>query len=155
MYKPTGKSQKKKIENLIISLFFRTKLLPQLASNRTRKKSSTISKKKLTYSLLRKQCDPKQLNTFVRLRRKTSLLHVTGLQNRLVISLSESLHDLRSTRFFLLIKSNDSKADSLDSFGFLSFRQDQLHIDLFVFFSGEFAQTCTYVWSDTMKPKLF
>ena len=129
-----------KLEKLSTYLFFRTKLLPQLASNRTRKKSSTISKKKLTYSLLRKQCDPKQLNTFVRLRRKTSLLHVTGLQNRLVISLSESLHDLRSTRFFLLIKSNDSKADSSDSFGFLSFRQDQLHIDLFVFFSGEFAQ---------------
>ena len=120
--------------------------MPQLASNRTRKKSSANlnKKKKLTYSLLRKQCDSQQLNTFVRLKRKTSVLHVSGLTNRLVISLSESLHDLRTTRFFLLIKSNVSIPDAT-SFGFLYFRQDQLHIDLFVFFSGKcfvFFQSC-------------
>ena len=124
--------------HMFLIYVFRT-LLPQLASNRTRKKSSAnlSKKKKLTYSLLRKQCDSQQLNTFVRLKRKTSVLHVSGLTNRLVISLSESLHDLRTTRFFLLIKSNVSIPDAT-SFGFLYFRQDQLHIDLFVFFSGKY-----------------
>ena len=60
--------------------------MPQLASNRTLTKSKLNSQKKLKYSLLRKECHPKQLNTFVRLKRKTSLLHVTGKILKNVIS---------------------------------------------------------------------
>ena len=102
-------------------------LLPQLASNKTTRP---------TYKLVRKHCDSSQLNTFVALTEKASALHVTNLRNRLIISLSQNLHDLRTTRFFLLVKSTKNLENS---FGFLYFRQDQLHIDLFVFFSVFFS----------------
>ena len=88
------------------------------------------------------------LTTFVRLEDKSTVLHVTNLKKRLVISLPENLHDLRTTRFFLLVKSSQGSS----SFGFLHFRQDQLHIDLFVFFSVFFScfflflAVCILVW---------
>merc|ERR1712111_230673 len=97
-------------------------LLPQLASN------TTVQS---TYRFIHKTCNSEDLTTFVQLEDKSTVLHVTNLKKRLVISLPENLHDLRTTRFFLLVKSNSKSS----SFGFLHFRQDQLHIDLFVFFS--------------------
>ena len=113
-------------------------LLPQLASN--------YSVKQKTYRMINKQVD-QELTTFVEMQDKLSVLHVTGLQNRLVISLPEERHDLRTTRFFLLVKSNQSEA-----FGYVYFRQDQLHIDLFVFFSVFFScfflflSACVVLW---------
>ena len=110
--------------------------------------SFLLQKNHEKYTLLRKSCESDQLTTFVRLQEKTSILHVTGLKNRLVISLSENLHDLRTARFFLLIKGSSPGG----SFGFLHFRQDQLHIDLFVFFSVFFScfflflAFCILVW---------
>ena len=105
----------------------RQKLLPQLATN------YSVGIKK--YRLLHKQADVSDLTTFVKLQDKSSVLHVTGLENRLIISLPEQLHDLRTTRFFLLVKSNNQS----EAFGYVYFRQDQLHIDLFVFFSVFFS----------------
>ena len=105
----------------------RQKLLPQLATN------YSVGIKK--YRLLHKQADVSDLTTFVKLQDKNSVLHVTGLENRLIISLPEQLHDLRTTRFFLLVKSNNQS----EAFGYVYFRQDQLHIDLFVFFSVFFS----------------
>ena len=102
-------------------------LLPQLATN------YSVGIKK--YRLLHKQADVSDLTTFVKLQDKSSVLHVTGLENRLIISLPEQLHDLRTTRFFLLVKSNNQS----EAFGYVYFRQDQLHIDLFVFFSVFFS----------------
>ena len=117
-------------------------LLPQLASNKTSASSSE------NFVLVERHANPHELNTFVELNERDSLLHVKGLRNRLVISLPESSHDLRTTRFFILIKSKSAQ----DSFGFLYFRQDQLHIDLFVFFSVFFSCFflflcgCVVVW---------
>ena len=60
----------------------------------------------------------------------------------------EQLHDLRTTRFFLLVKSNNQS----EAFGYVYFRQDQLHIDLFVFFSVFFScfflflAACIMLW---------
>ena len=105
----------------------RQKLLPQLATN------YSVGIKK--YRLLHKQADVSDLTPFVKLQDKSSVLHVTGLENRLIISLPEQLHDLRTTRFFLLVKSNNQS----EAFGYVYFRQDQLHIDLFVFFSVFFS----------------
>jgi hypothetical protein len=73
-------------------------LVPQLASNRT--------KSRRMYNLMERDCNPHEPSTFVKMESKASLLHVKGLHNRLVISLPEGLHDLRTTRFFLLVKSN-------------------------------------------------
>ena len=99
------------------------------------------------YRFKQKTCNPSDLTTFVHLEDKSTILHVTKLQKRLVISLPENLHDLRTTRFFLLVKSSSSS-----TFGFLHFRQDQLHIDLFVFFSVFFScfflflAVCILIW---------
>jgi hypothetical protein len=67
------------------------------------------------------------------------VLQVTGLQNRLVISLPEARHELRTTRFFLAIRGGQRNATSVrvekrsidgpdghDAFGLLYFRQDQV-----------------------------
>lgn len=48
--------------------------------------------------------------------------------------LFQDFHDLRLTRFYIVV---EGVGDG--SFGSLSFRQDQLHIDLFVFFSVFFS----------------
>ena len=64
------------------------------------------------------------------------------LYNRLVISLPESSHDLRTTRFYLVARGSSSSNGTLASespIGSVYFRQDQLHIDLFVFFSVFFS----------------
>lgn len=121
------KSQK--VENVRIRRANVRTLLPQLASNRSKNQNGDD-----TFTLIEKRCDPNQLNTFVKMTQTSTILHVTELKNRLVISLPENVHELRTTRFFLLVKSNQPHGGS---FGFLSFRQDQLHIDLFVFFSGK------------------
>ena len=100
------------------------------------------------YRFIHKTCNSEDLTTFVQLEDKSTVLHVTNLKKRLVISLPENLHDLRTTRFFLLVKSSSKSS----SFGFLHFRQDQLHIDLFVFFSVFFScfflflAVCILVW---------
>ena len=77
------------------SNILKQKLLPQLATN------YSVGIKK--YRIIHKQADVGDLTTFVKLQDKFSVLHVTGLENRLIISLPEQLHDLRTTRFFLLV----------------------------------------------------
>jgi len=83
------------------------------------------------------------LHQFVRLTRNRFVLHVKDLRNRLVVSLPESIHDLRTTRFFLIVQTTSSPSsaggNSMAAFGQVTFRQDQLHLDLFVFFSVFFS----------------
>ena len=144
-----------------------------LAKNITRRKGSSAGNSGSPYSYIRKDCDSEALHTFVRLPNPRSVLHVRNLRNRLVISLPEQNHDLRSTRFFLIIRSREKSVFNLPSdkrkskssyfkgknpytvnatYGSLVFRQDQLHIDLFVFFSVFFScfflflSACVIVW---------
>ena len=67
-----------------------------------------------------------------------SVVIVRGLQNRLVLTLPQDRHDLRSTRFYILIQGAGSLGSEV-TFGSLFFRQDQPRIDLFVFFSVFFS----------------
>ena len=65
-----------------------------------------------------------------------------------VITLPESGHDLRSARFYMLI----IRGGAADLVGAVHFRQDQLQIDLFVFFSVFlaafflFVSVCIIIW---------
>lgn len=88
------------------------------------------------------------LSTYVTLTRCNILLRVYGLKNRLVLSLPQTAHNLSATRFFIAMRATNGPA----SYGLVFFRQDQLHIDLFVFFSVFFScfflflAVCVVAW---------
>lgn len=89
------------------------------------------------------------LSTYITLRQQNSLLRVFGVKNRLVITLPQHIHNLSGTRFFIAIRAVNH---AVFTSGIIYFRQDQLHIDLFVFFSVFFScfflflAVCVVVW---------
>ena len=91
------------------------------------------------------------LTTYITVSSHYHILIVRNLHNRLIITLPEDVHDLRSTRFYMLLQGVGSQSDDL-TFGSLFFRQDQPRIDLFVFFSVFFScfflflAACVIVW---------
>ncbi|XP_077985026.1 multiple epidermal growth factor-like domains protein 8 [Glandiceps talaboti] len=97
-----------------------------------------------------------QLNTFVTLHNPYTFLIINNLQNRLVVTLPHMNHELKIRKFYIILL---SKGDSFnnETYGILYFRQDQPHIDLFVFFSVFFScfflflALCVVIW----KVKLF
>ena len=150
----------------------------QLAKNITVRKGPSDDRES-AYEYIRKDCDPNALHTFIRIPNPHFVLHARNLRHRLVISLPEQYHDLRTTRFFLVVQSthNNFSVSTLSNkeeniyplshsvhddatkhsmvnatIGSLVFRQDQLHIDLFVFFSVFFScfflflSICVIVW---------
>lgn len=78
----------------------------------------------------------KDLSTFITLHRCNTLLRVFSLRNRLVLTLPQNSHNLSATRFFIALRASGMFDHS---YGSIVFRQDQLHIDLFVFFSVFFS----------------
>ena len=147
-------------------------LVAQLAANATITTTSSSTptsnvvsrnhRRHRRYKLLTKRCD-NRLGTYVRIDEPATVFQILGLKNRLVLSLPESRHDLRTTRFFLAIRGarnatsirferRSSDQETGSSFGSVYFRQDQLHIDLFVFFSVFFScfflflSVCVLVW---------
>ncbi len=102
--------------------------------------------------------DRDSLTTFIHLptpSSPSSVLVLRGLSSRLILSMPQSEHDLRSVRFYLaVVESREGGGENSTSpvSGVLSFRQDQLHIDLFVFFSVFFScfflflSGCVVVW---------
>lgn len=99
-------------------------------------------------SLFVKDVHAKELSTYVTLNKCNTMLRVYNLKNRLVITLPQHTHNLSSTRFFIALRATNGPA----SYGLVFFRQDQLHIDLFVFFSVFFScfflflAVCVVVW---------
>lgn len=95
-----------------------------------------------------KDIHAKDLSTYVTLHKCNTLLRVFNLKNRLVLTLPQNVHNLSSTRFFIALKASNGPA----SYGLVFFRQDQLHIDLFVFFSVFFScfflflAVCVLIW---------
>lgn len=86
-------------------------------------------------SLFVKDVHAKELSTYVKLIKCNTMLRVYNLKNRLVLTLPQHIHNLSTTRFYIALKAVNGPA----SYGLLFFRQDQLHIDLFVFFSVFFS----------------
>lgn len=95
-----------------------------------------------------KDTHAKDLSTYITLHQCNTLLRVYNLKNRLVLTLPQTAHNLSATRFFIALKASNGPA----SYGLIFFRQDQLHIDLFVFFSVFFScfflflAVCVVAW---------
>lgn len=101
------------------------------------------------------------LNTYITVSQKNTILVVRNVQFRLVITLPEKDHNLRVSRFYIIVQSREDPTalDDLGrervedkTYGVLYFRQDQPHIDLFVFFSVFFScfflflALCVMLW---------
>lgn len=88
------------------------------------------------------------LITYLTVRDASEVLVVRDLKNRVVITIPQDMHDLRSTRFYMILKGKEEEG----THGNLFFRQDQSRIDLFVFFSVFFScfflflASCVIVW---------
>ncbi|XP_041977639.1 multiple epidermal growth factor-like domains protein 8 isoform X2 [Aricia agestis] len=93
----------------------------------------------------------KDLATYVTVDKRNILLRVRNLRNRLVLTLPQNVHDLTHTKFYLIVRARSSD-EGAAGFGVVFFRQDQLHIDLFVFFSVFFScfflflAACVVAW---------
>lgn len=106
---------------------------------------------KVEYTLISHEAEG--LSTYITVDKKNTLLWVKGLKNRLVLTLPQAVHDLGYTKFYLVLKALDSEDGiTKPSKGMVFFRQDQLHIDLFVFFSVFFScfflflAACVVAW---------
>ena len=88
-----------------------------------------------------------QFVTFVRVPHPDMFLVVRSVRHRLVIMLPNAAHQLKVSRFYLVLAGSSNT-----SYGILYFRQDQPHIDLFVFFSVFFScfflflAACVLLW---------
>ncbi|XP_041369444.1 multiple epidermal growth factor-like domains protein 8 [Gigantopelta aegis] len=91
------------------------------------------------------------LNTFITISRPDTILFVRQVHFRLVLTLPRDVHHLRTSRFYIVLKSIGSYQND-STYGNLYFRQDQPHIDLFVFFSVFFScfflflAMCVMLW---------
>lgn len=94
---------------------------------------------------------PTELIKFVRITDPHEFIVIKNLQNRLVITVPLEVHDLRSTRFYMVLHGIGSDSHNF-TFGNMFFRQDQPRIDLFVFFSVFFScfflflAICVILW---------
>ena len=90
-------------------------------------------------------------NSFLTLMEPNTFLLIKGVKNRLVITLPNDKHKLKVTRFYLVLYGVGSDTSN-HTYGNVFFRQDQPHIDLFVFFSVFFSNfflflaICIVVW---------
>jgi len=88
-----------------------------------------------------------QLVTFVSVTHSEMFLVVRRIRHRLVMMLPNTAHRLKVSRFYLVLS-----GASNSSSGIIYFRQDQPHIDLFVFFSVFFScfflflAACVMLW---------
>lgn len=89
--------------------------------------------------------------TFISVAHPDTFLIVRGIRNRLVLMLPNTVHNLKISRFYLVLFGVGADESALTS-GLLYYRQDQPHIDLFVFFSVFFScfflflAICVIVW---------
>uniref|UniRef100_A0A8C3FRL3 Multiple EGF-like-domains 8 n=1 Tax=Chrysemys picta bellii TaxID=8478 RepID=A0A8C3FRL3_CHRPI len=95
---------------------------------------------------------PRGLITYLTVWEPQAVLVVRGVRDRVVVTYPHELHALKSSRFYLLVLGVGAGPNASDSQGLLFFRQDQAHIDLFVFFSVFFScfflflSACVLLW---------
>uniref|UniRef100_A0A0L8GCI5 EGF-like domain-containing protein n=1 Tax=Octopus bimaculoides TaxID=37653 RepID=A0A0L8GCI5_OCTBM len=93
----------------------------------------------------------KDTNRFITLEQANTTLNITDVRFRLVITLPLDVHDLEKSQFYIIIYGRGD-INSNTTYGKLIFRQDQPHIDLFVFFSVFFScfflflAICVLIW---------
>ncbi|KAH0631676.1 hypothetical protein JD844_006126 [Phrynosoma platyrhinos] len=93
------------------------------------------------------------LITYITVREQQAVLIVRGVRDRVVITYPHEIHALKSSRFYVvLLGVGGTSPNVTESQGLLFFRQDQAHIDLFVFFSVFFScfflflSVCVLLW---------
>ena len=92
-----------------------------------------------------------QMSTFITLYEHRTILLVQNLQNRLVLTLPHNLHNLKESKFYIVLYGTGGPGSDATQ-GKIFFRQDQPHIDLFVFFSVFFScffiflAMCVLIW---------
>lgn len=91
--------------------------------------------------------------TFLTIEQRNTLLVIRNLTDRLVLTLPQDKHDLGQTKFHIALRAIDTtEVNRRAAYGMIFFRQDQLHIDLFVFFSVFFScfflflAACVVAW---------
>ena len=90
-------------------------------------------------------------NKFITLEQVNTTLNVSDVRFRLVITLPLDVHNLEKSQFYMIIYGRGD-VHSNQTYGKLFFRQDQPHIDLFVFFSVFFScfflflAICVLIW---------
>ncbi|XP_023931409.1 multiple epidermal growth factor-like domains protein 8 isoform X3 [Lingula anatina] len=121
-------------------------------SQSSRRRRSTTSNGTHTLYNLRSM-EAEEMVTYVTIDTPRTVLIVRNVKFRLVITLphESDIHNLKEAKFFTVLQGIGS-ATTNESFGNLYFRQDQPHIDLFVFFSVffssffKFLSLCVLVW---------
>lgn len=105
------------------------------------------------HKLLILEALPESLTTYITVTEKNTILIVRNVHNRLVLTLPQDSHELNMTKFYMaLVASTSGNNTSNVAYGTIFFRQDQLHIDLFVFFSVFFScfflflAACVVAW---------
>lgn len=110
-------------------------------------KSVNISEHISEEVLLPTVANAQGLTTYIEVKKCEDFLLVKNLENRLVVTIPQEVHDLRTTRFYMILRGTGK-----ETYGNLFFRQDQTRIDLFVFFSVFFScfflflAICVVVW---------
>ncbi|KAK7078722.1 Multiple epidermal growth factor-like domains protein 8 [Halocaridina rubra] len=110
---------------------------------------NTTQRSVMEYHLMERVAEG--LKTFATVSRWNDILIVRNVSNRLVITLPQHQHDLRSEKFYVVVYGIGNENEG-ETFGSIFFRQDQPRIDLFVFFSVFFScfflflAVCVVVW---------
>ncbi|KAG7276205.1 hypothetical protein CRUP_004796, partial [Coryphaenoides rupestris] len=92
------------------------------------------------------------LITYITVWRPQTVLMVHGVRDRVVVTFPHEVHSLKSSRFYIALRGVGSDEQQGESQGLLFLRQDQAHIDLFVFFSVFFScfflflSVCVLLW---------
>lgn len=95
------------------------------------------------------------LITFITIEQRNTFLVVRNLTDRLILILPQDKHELGQTKFHIALRAIDTynrDSSARAAYGMIFFRQDQLHIDLFVFFSVFFScfflflAVCVVAW---------
>jgi len=92
------------------------------------------------------------LITYITVCKPQTVLIVRGVRDRVVITFPHEVHSLKSSRFYIALRGVGTDQRLGESQGLLFLRQDQAHIDLFVFFSVFFScfflflSVCVLLW---------
>ncbi|XP_028836876.1 multiple epidermal growth factor-like domains protein 8 [Denticeps clupeoides] len=92
------------------------------------------------------------LITYITVWKPQTVLIVREVRDRVVITFPHEVHSLKSSRFYIALRGIGTIEKNGESQGLLFLRQDQAHIDLFVFFSVFFScfflflSVCVLLW---------
>ena len=112
--------EQRRLRNLIkkgMRLYVRN--APQLVSNQT------VRPPRERFSV--RQVNTDGLSTFASLSHPNEVLYIKNVQHRLVIYLPETSHDLRSTKFYLVLHGAKGKNVNEPTFGNIFFRQANIN----------------------------